>query len=195
MIIRVLFAIGAVFFLVWLFAKASRELKQVERPKEIPSSVENSPPVITPPPLAASAPLDPMEPITFGGRLIFFSFFLALASLYFNWAEVKFMHLFSLGSRTGWVLGMVFLVFVLWSIPLSKTIGRKPFSALEVKVLSVFALIVPCVVSFSILSKGWGPVGTNLGYGFTLFGVACAMLVFGMLLNKLTCWISNKFRS
>ena len=167
--------IGLIAVVIWFLIRNANKKRQINFGKsESPSEVKH------------------WRRISIGGWLIFFSSVLAMTSLFWPWAEIRFL-LFKIGSRTGLAIGVIY-VLALWFYPVSAAIKREHMSSSSTILTSVLALTVPIVIALVIDGKGWGPFGIDPGSGVFLFLVAGVTLATGMLLDQFTHWVAAMFR-
>jgi hypothetical protein len=172
----VFLTIGFITFLIWFIIRNAKKKRQIDFGRN-----------------ESSSEVKPRKRISIGGWIVLLSSALAITSLFEDWAEIRFLLFFHIGSRTGLAIGMIY-VLALWFYPVSAAIKREHMSASSTILTSALALTVPIVIWLVIDGKGWGPFGVDPGSGVFLFWIAGVALVAGMLLDQFLYMFATIFR-
>jgi hypothetical protein len=121
--------------------------------------------------------------ITIGGRMIYTSFIIAIASLFLDWADASFLF-WHLTSLSGIALSMTVLL-VIWSYPLYVTIRRAPLRFLPWLALTTFSLISPVIIWNKIdHTRKFLVIDVDAAFGVGVYAIASLTLLLGMFFHQ-----------
>lgn len=121
--------------------------------------------------------------LTFGGWLILFSGLVAIGSLFLGWADMSFLF-WNIGSMTGIAIGIAG-VLALWLYPLYMSFAKKQMGRRMIVATWVFVVGIPVAVTININNKGGLLFDVDAGVGVTVFFLAGAILILGILADQL----------